>query len=146
VEKNVARAFKSVGIKTVLIFGVHIQTRAGITKGGLTPRQQLATCCLQHFLVMTGNITKKCCRQHVANCCLGVRPTLLCVATSRCTLWLKFSGGRILSDLRNMSREYNTGARHCYQTNFLFGHHHKKVCCTTDREAVVCVYSQRVRV
>jgi hypothetical protein len=31
VEKNVARAFKSVGIKTVLIFGVHIQTRAGIT-------------------------------------------------------------------------------------------------------------------
>jgi hypothetical protein len=28
-----ARAFKSVGIKTVLIFGVHIQTRAGITRG-----------------------------------------------------------------------------------------------------------------
>jgi hypothetical protein len=25
---------------------------------------------------MTGNITKKCCRQHVANCCLGVRPPL----------------------------------------------------------------------
>jgi hypothetical protein len=45
-------------------------------KGGLTPRQQLATCCLQYFLVMTGNITKKCCRQHVANCCLGVRPPL----------------------------------------------------------------------
>jgi hypothetical protein len=43
-------------------------------KGGLTPRQQLATCCLQHFLVMTGNITKKCCGQHVANGCLGVRP------------------------------------------------------------------------
>jgi hypothetical protein len=42
-------------------------------KGGLTPRQQLATCCRQHFLVMTGNITKKCCRQNVANCCLGVR-------------------------------------------------------------------------
>jgi hypothetical protein len=31
----------------------------------------------QHFSVMTGNITKKCCRQHVANCCLGVRPPLL---------------------------------------------------------------------
>jgi hypothetical protein len=31
-------------------------------KGGLTPRQELATCCLQHFLVMIGNITKKCCR------------------------------------------------------------------------------------
>jgi hypothetical protein len=45
-------------------------------KGGLTPRQQLATYYLQHFLVMTGNITKKCCRQHVANCCLGVRPPL----------------------------------------------------------------------
>jgi hypothetical protein len=42
-------------------------------KAGLTPRQQLATCCLQHFLVMTDNINKKCCRQHVANCCLGVR-------------------------------------------------------------------------
>jgi hypothetical protein len=25
-------------------------------KGGLTPRQQLVTCCRQHFLVMTGNI------------------------------------------------------------------------------------------
>jgi hypothetical protein len=41
-------------------------------------------------------------------------------------LRLKFSGGRILSDLRNMSREYNTGARHCYQTNFLFGHYHNE--------------------
>jgi hypothetical protein len=40
-------------------------------KGGLTPRQQLATYCLQHFLVMTGNIYQKCCKQHVANCCLG---------------------------------------------------------------------------
>jgi hypothetical protein len=29
------------------------------TKGGLTPRQQLATCCLQHFLLMTGNILLK---------------------------------------------------------------------------------------
>jgi hypothetical protein len=35
-----------------------------------------ATCCLQHCLVMTGNISKKCCRQHVADCCLGVRPPL----------------------------------------------------------------------
>jgi hypothetical protein len=78
VEKNVTRAFKSVGIKTVLIFGVHIQTGA------------------------------------------------VCVATSLCMLRLKFSGGRILSDLRNMSREYNTEARHCYQTNFLFGHHHNE--------------------
>jgi hypothetical protein len=51
---------------------------------------------------------------------------LLCVATSLCMLRLKFSGGRTLSDLRNMSREYNTGARHCYQTNFLFGHHHNE--------------------
>jgi hypothetical protein len=31
-------------------------------KGGLTPRQQLATCSRQHFLVTTGNITKKCCQ------------------------------------------------------------------------------------
>jgi hypothetical protein len=46
------------------------------TKAGLTPRQQLATCCMQHFLVMTGNITKKCCRQHIANCCLDVRRPL----------------------------------------------------------------------
>jgi hypothetical protein len=45
-------------------------------KAAFTSRQQLATCCLQHFLVMTGNITKKCCRQHIANCCLGVRPPL----------------------------------------------------------------------
>jgi hypothetical protein len=45
-------------------------------KGGLTPRQQLTTCCLQHFLVMLPVITKKCCRQHVANYCLGVRPPL----------------------------------------------------------------------
>jgi hypothetical protein len=43
-------------------------------KGGLTPRQQLATCCLQHFLLMLPVITKKCCGQHVANCCLGIRP------------------------------------------------------------------------
>jgi hypothetical protein len=26
------------------------------SKGAPTPRQQLATCCLQHFLVMTGNM------------------------------------------------------------------------------------------
>jgi hypothetical protein len=37
---------------------------------------------------------------------------------------LEFSSGRIMSDLRNMSREYNTKARHCHQTNFLFGHHY----------------------
>jgi hypothetical protein len=47
------------------------------SKVGLTPRQQLATCCLQHILVMLAVITKKCCRQYVANCCLGVRPPLL---------------------------------------------------------------------
>jgi hypothetical protein len=48
-----------------------------ISKAAFTLRQQLlATCCLQHFLVMTGNVTKKCCRQHVAYCCLGARPPL----------------------------------------------------------------------
>jgi hypothetical protein len=88
----VARAFKSVGIKTVLIFGVHIQTRAGIT---------------------------------------------YCVAICPCMLRLKFSGGRILSDLRNKSREYNTGARHCYQISFLVIIT-MNVCCTSDGEAVVC--------
>jgi hypothetical protein len=30
-------------------------------KGDLTPRQQLTTCCLQHFLVMLPVITKKYC-------------------------------------------------------------------------------------
>jgi hypothetical protein len=45
-------------------------------KVGLTPRQQLATSYLQHFLVMLPVITKKCCKQHVSNCCLGVRPSL----------------------------------------------------------------------
>jgi hypothetical protein len=45
------------------------------TKGGLTLHQGNNWQQLQHFLVMTGNITKKCCRQHVANCCLGVRPS-----------------------------------------------------------------------
>jgi hypothetical protein len=54
----------------------NLQANQERVKGGLTPRQQLATCCLQQFLIMTGNITKKCCRQHVANCCLGVRPPL----------------------------------------------------------------------
>jgi hypothetical protein len=59
-----------------IFFPLVSKSITGITKfkGGLTPSQQLATCCLQHFLVMTGNINKKCCRQHVANCCLGVRP------------------------------------------------------------------------
>jgi hypothetical protein len=57
------------------------------SKGGLTPRQQLAICCLQHFLVMTGNITKKCCRQHVANCCLGVRPPLYTTYCSSNLRW-----------------------------------------------------------
>jgi hypothetical protein len=47
-----------------------------ICKAASTPRQQLATCCLLHFLVMLPVMTKKCCRQHVANCCLGVRPPL----------------------------------------------------------------------
>jgi hypothetical protein len=27
---------------------------------------------------MTGNITTKCCKQHVANCCLGVLPATCC--------------------------------------------------------------------
>jgi hypothetical protein len=53
------------------------EDRLQLYKVGLTPRQQLATCCLQHFLVMLPVITKKCCRQHVANCCLGVRPPLV---------------------------------------------------------------------
>jgi hypothetical protein len=37
------------------------EDRLQLYKVGLTPRQQLATCC----------------RQHVANCCLGVRPPLV---------------------------------------------------------------------
>jgi hypothetical protein len=32
--------------------------------------------CSDEEITMTGNIIKKCCRQHVANCCLGVRPPL----------------------------------------------------------------------
>jgi hypothetical protein len=35
--------------------------------GCLTPRQQLATCCLQHFLLMLPVITKKCCK--LMPCC-----------------------------------------------------------------------------
>jgi hypothetical protein len=72
------RFFLQVGF---LILSMHLKYQATFCdlrrpKGGLTPRQQLATCCLQHFLVMLPVITKKCCRQHVANCCLGVTPPL----------------------------------------------------------------------
>jgi hypothetical protein len=91
VEKNVARAFKSVGIKTVLIFGVHIHTRARIT---YCVWRQVTTC----------------------------------------------FGGRILSDLRNMSREYNTPVL-CPCTPLLSDKFPflvtitMNVCCTTDGEA-----------
>jgi hypothetical protein len=48
-------------------------------KGGVTPRQQLATCCLQHFLVMTGNITKKCCRSLLKNIAGNMLPIVALV-------------------------------------------------------------------
>jgi hypothetical protein len=38
-----------------------------MSKGVLTPGQQLATCCLQHFLVPKGGLTP---RQQLATCCL----------------------------------------------------------------------------
>jgi hypothetical protein len=70
--------FFKVGLKAALHQGNNWQHVAcNIFKAGFTPSQQLATCCLQHFLVMLPVITKKCCWQHVANCCLGVRPPLV---------------------------------------------------------------------
>jgi hypothetical protein len=42
----------------VLLLKILFFASSQLYKGGVTPRQQLATCCLQHFLVMSGNITK----------------------------------------------------------------------------------------